>query len=239
MTACSCATGTPGPTAPRTTCSSVHRRRRLARRAGLGHQGLRRRHPLQAVRRRERVHLHARRPAVVFSARVAGQTEPWSTNFDLYRTNGLTGDGLHQPDRRQRRLGHRPGLLAGRPDPGLSRHGPPGLRGGPLRRSCCGTWPPARSARSPPTGTARPTACNGPRTAAPSTSPPATSVRPQLFAIDARNGAVVPITGEGHVSAFDQTPLGLRLRAGQPDPPARALSSRPSAVARCRAASPT
>jgi acylaminoacyl-peptidase len=31
--------------------------------------------------------------AIVFSARVAGKSEPWSTNFDLWRTNGLSGDG--------------------------------------------------------------------------------------------------------------------------------------------------
>ncbi|TAJ54421.1 MAG: S9 family peptidase, partial [Brevundimonas sp.] len=31
--------------------------------------------------------------SIVFSARLAGKTEPWSTNFDLWKTNGLTGDG--------------------------------------------------------------------------------------------------------------------------------------------------
>ncbi|MBU3971842.1 MAG: S9 family peptidase, partial [Alphaproteobacteria bacterium] len=34
--------------------------------------------------------------AIVFSARVAGQSEPWSTNFDLFRTNGLGGDGTFE-----------------------------------------------------------------------------------------------------------------------------------------------
>ncbi|HZV85498.1 MAG TPA: S9 family peptidase, partial [Brevundimonas sp.] len=34
--------------------------------------------------------------AVVFSARLAGKTEPWSTNFDLFRTNGLSGDGTFE-----------------------------------------------------------------------------------------------------------------------------------------------
>ena len=31
----------------------------------------------------------------------------------------------------------------------------------------------------------------------------------RLFAIDARNGSVMPLTGEGHVSAFGQTPSGF------------------------------
>jgi len=34
--------------------------------------------------------------SIVFSARLAGQSEPWSTNFDLYRTNGLSGDGAFE-----------------------------------------------------------------------------------------------------------------------------------------------
>src|SRR5690606_33117307 len=34
--------------------------------------------------------------ADVFAAREAGQSEPWSTNFDLYRTNGLSGDGAFE-----------------------------------------------------------------------------------------------------------------------------------------------
>ena len=34
--------------------------------------------------------------SIVFSARQAGQSEPWSTNFDLYRTNGLSGDGTFE-----------------------------------------------------------------------------------------------------------------------------------------------
>jgi acylaminoacyl-peptidase len=31
---------------------------------------------------------------VYYAARVAGMMEPWSTNFDLFRTNGLTGSGF-------------------------------------------------------------------------------------------------------------------------------------------------
>ena len=36
---------------------------------------------------------------------------------------------VREPDRRQRRLGHRPGVLARRPHPRVPRHGPAGLRG--------------------------------------------------------------------------------------------------------------
>ncbi|MDP2764460.1 MAG: S9 family peptidase, partial [Brevundimonas sp.] len=34
--------------------------------------------------------------SVVFAARVAGRSEPWSTNFDIFRTNGLSGDGAFE-----------------------------------------------------------------------------------------------------------------------------------------------
>ncbi|MDQ3124512.1 MAG: S9 family peptidase, partial [Pseudomonadota bacterium] len=34
--------------------------------------------------------------SIVFSARLAGQSEPWSTNFDIWRTHGLSGDGTFE-----------------------------------------------------------------------------------------------------------------------------------------------
>ncbi|AQR61031.1 peptidase S9 [Brevundimonas sp. LM2] len=146
--------------------------------------------------------------ALVFSARVAGQTEPWSTNFDLFKTNGLTGPGftnltddndawdtgpVFSPDGRTMayRAMARPGFEADR-------------------------W--QITLMDVATGAKRQIAANWDRSAdslqwsadgrtlyvvAGDTG------QTRLFAVDAANGAVVPITGEGHVSAVEQTPSGF------------------------------
>jgi acylaminoacyl-peptidase len=146
--------------------------------------------------------------AIVFSARVAGQTEPWSTNFDLFKTNGLTGEGftnltdendawdtgpVFSPDGRTLayRAMARPGFEADR-------------------------W--QIVLMDVATGAKRQVAANWDRSA--DTLQWSADGRnlyviagdvgqTKLFQIDAANGAVVPITGEGHVSAFEQTPSGF------------------------------
>ena len=147
--------------------------------------------------------------AVVFSARLAGQSEPWSTNFDLYRTNGLTGDGTFEnltddndawdtgpvfsPDGRTLayRAMARPGFEADKY---------------------------AVFLRDMDTGRVRQIAANWDRSADSlqwsrdgntlyATAGDVGQTR--IFAIDTRNGVVVPVTGPGHVSAFQQTPTGF------------------------------
>lgn len=147
--------------------------------------------------------------SVVFSARQAGQSEPWSTNFDIYRTNGLSGDGAFQnltddndawdtgpvfsPDGRTMawRAMARPGFEADKyaiflrdVDSGQTRQ-------------VAANWD--RSADilqwSRDGNTLYVTAADVGQT--------------RIFAIDARNGVVTPVTGPGHVSAFAQTPSGF------------------------------
>ncbi len=146
--------------------------------------------------------------AVVFSAREAGRTEPWSTDFDLYRTNGLTGDGftnltednpawdtgpVFSPDGRTLayRAMARPGFEADRWQIVLMD-----VATG-ARREIAADWDcSADSLQWSADGrTLYVTAGDVGQT--------------RLFSIDAARGAVVPITGPGHVSAFDQTPSGF------------------------------
>jgi acylaminoacyl-peptidase len=146
--------------------------------------------------------------AVVFSARVAGQSEPWSTNFDLFRTNGLAGEGftnltddneawdtgpVFSPDGRTLayRAMARPGFEADRWQITLMD-----VAMG-TKRQIAANWD--RSADSLQWSadgrTLYVTAGDTGQT--------------RLFAIAVANGAVVPITGEGHVSAVEQTPSGF------------------------------
>ncbi|WP_425991760.1 prolyl oligopeptidase family serine peptidase [Brevundimonas sp. TWP2-3-2] len=146
--------------------------------------------------------------AVVFSARVAGQTEPWSTNFDLFRTNGLTGGGftnltdgndawdtgpVFSPDGRTLawRAMARPGFEADR-------------------------W--QIVLMDVATGAKREVAANWDRSAdSLQWSADGRTLyvvagdvgQTRLFSIDVANGAVVPITGPGHVSAVELTPSGF------------------------------
>ena len=147
--------------------------------------------------------------AIVFSARLAGQTEPWSTNFDLWKTNGLTGDGtfanltednqawdtgpVFSPDGRTMayRAMARPGFEADKY---------------------------AIFLRDVESGQTRQIAANWDRSAdglqwsADGDTLYATAAdvgQTRLFAIDTRNGAVTPVTGPGHVSAFDLTSSGF------------------------------
>jgi len=147
--------------------------------------------------------------AIVFSARLAGQTEPWSTNFDLWKTHGLSGDGTFEnltddndawdtgpvfsPDGRTLayRAMARPGFEADKY---------------------------AIFLRDVATGSTRQIAANWDRSADGlqwsadgnmlyTTAGDVGQTR--LFSVDVRNGAVAPLTGPGHVSAFAQTPSGF------------------------------
>lgn len=146
--------------------------------------------------------------AVVFSAREAGNSEPWSTDFDLYRTNGLTGEGfvnltqdnpawdtgpVFSPDGRTLayRAMRRPGFEADR-------------------------W--QIVLMDVATGTRREIAADWDRSAdSLQWSADGRSLyvvagdigQTRMFSIDVARGSVVPITGPGHVSAFDQTRTGF------------------------------
>ena len=146
--------------------------------------------------------------SVVFSAREAGESEPWSTNFDLYQVavaqpgqlTNLTDDNdawdtgpVFSPDGRMMawRAMARPGFEADKYGIFL---------------------------RDMETGRIRQIAANWDRSADTlqwsrdgrtlyTTAGDVGQTR--IFAIDVTSGSVVPITGEGHVSAFQQTPSGF------------------------------
>ena len=146
--------------------------------------------------------------SLVFSARQAGNSEPWSTNFDLYQVavdapgqlTNLTDDNdawdtgpVFSPDGRALayRAMARPGFAADKF---------------------------AVFLRDVATGQTRQIAANWDRSAdtlqwsKDGTILYATAGdvgQTRLFAIDARNGVVTPLTGPGHVSAFAQTPAGF------------------------------
>ena len=67
--------------------------------------------------------------SVVFAARVAGDGEPWSTNFDLYLDARREAD---EPDRGQRGLGRSTRVLARRDPTRLAGDDAAGIRGRPL-----------------------------------------------------------------------------------------------------------
>lgn len=147
--------------------------------------------------------------AVVFSARLAGRSEPWSTNFDLYRTNGLTGDGTFEnltddndawdagpvfsPDGRTLayRAMARPGFESDKFAIVLRD-----VETGRLRQIAADWDRSAQTLQWSRDGNTLYTVAGD-------------VGQTRLFAVDARNGVVTPVTGEGHVSSFDQTPSGL------------------------------
>ncbi|MES2835065.1 MAG: S9 family peptidase [Pseudomonadota bacterium] len=145
---------------------------------------------------------------IVFSAREAGKSEPWSTNFDLYQVSvaapgqltNLTQDNLawdtgpvFSPDGRTMayRAMARPGFEADKFEIFLRD-----VETGQTRQ-IAGNWD--RSADSlawaPDGNTVYVTAGDVGQT--------------RVFGIDTRNGVVIPMTGEGHVSAVQTTPSGI------------------------------
>jgi acylaminoacyl-peptidase len=146
--------------------------------------------------------------ALVFSAREAGASEPWSTNFDLYQVavdapgqlTNLTDDNnawdtgpVFSPDGK---------TLAYR---AMARPGFEADKYGVFLRDVA-------------SGQVRQIAANWDRSADSlqwsrdgrslyATAGDVSQVK--VFQIDATNGSVIPLTGEGHVSAFAQTPSGF------------------------------
>ncbi|MBX9575481.1 MAG: S9 family peptidase [Caulobacteraceae bacterium] len=156
---------------------------------------------------------------IVFSARVAGKTEPWSTNFDLFRAD-LSGSGqftnltdandawdagpVFSPDGRTLayRAMARPGFEADR----LVVHLMDVATG--RTRALTADWDRSADALqwSPDGRTLYVTAGDVGQT--------------RLFGVDVRSGDVVPITGPGHVGAFDLTPTGFVFSRDALDSPA-------------------
>ena len=146
--------------------------------------------------------------SVVFSAREAGESEPWSTNFDLYQVavaqpgqlTNLTDDNdawdtgpVFSPDGRTMawRAMARPGFEADKYGIFLRE-----MQTGRIRQIAANWDRSADTLQWSRDGrTLYTTAGDVGQT--------------RIFAIDVTSGSVVPITGEGHVSAFQQTPSGF------------------------------
>ncbi|KQW86496.1 S9 family peptidase [Brevundimonas sp. Root1279] len=146
--------------------------------------------------------------SIVFSARHAGSSEPWSTNFDLYQVAvsapgqfaNLTDNNdawdtgpVFSPDGKTMayRAMARPGFEADKYSIFLRD-----AASGQVRQVAADWDRSADSLQWSKDGrTLYVTAGDVGQT--------------RLFSIDARNGNVVPITGEGHVSAFQQTASGF------------------------------
>jgi acylaminoacyl-peptidase len=145
---------------------------------------------------------------VLFTARLAGRTEPWSTNFDLWRTpvDGSRAPESITPDNPAwdaaptispdgRRLAwlamRRPGFEADR-----YRMMVRDIAGGPARE-IAPSWDrsPDHIRWSPDGRTLYATAGDIGQT--------------RLFAIDVASGRVSPLTGQGQVQSFDVGPGGL------------------------------
>jgi acylaminoacyl-peptidase len=147
--------------------------------------------------------------SIVFSARVAGQSEPWSTNFDLFRTNGLSGDGTFEnltvdneatdtgpvfsPDGRTLawRAMARPGFESDKYSVFLRD-----METGQVRQIAANWDRSAYSLQWSRDGNTLYTTAND-------------VGQNRLFAIDTRNGVVTPVTGPGYVTAVQQTPSGF------------------------------
>jgi len=147
--------------------------------------------------------------AIVFSAREAGSTEPWSTDFDLWLTDGLgdSGDFTNLTD-------SNPAWDAGpvfSPDGrtlayrAMSR---PGFEADKF----------AIMLRDMETGQVRQIAANWDRSASSLAWGPDGNTlyvtaqdtgHYRMFAVDTRNGAVIPFTGEGSVASSSLTPSGI------------------------------
>ncbi|MFA7264134.1 MAG: S9 family peptidase [Caulobacter sp.] len=160
---------------------------------------------------------------VVFSARLAGKTEAWSTNFDIY---GAPADGsgqltnyseankawdtgaVYSPDGRfvAYRSMKRPGFEADRWQIGIHDE----TTG--KDRELAPDWDRSADAIAwaPDGRTIYATAQDVGQT--------------RLFAIDVKTGKVTPLTGAGHVSGFDVGPKGIVYAQDDLDSPAQLFS---------------
>ncbi|CAN5118087.1 S9 family peptidase [soil metagenome] len=145
---------------------------------------------------------------IVFSAREAGKSEPWSTNFDLYQV------AIAQPGQFANLTDDNDAWDTG---PVFSPDGAT-LAYRAMARPGFEADKYAIFLRDVATGSVRQIAANWDRSAdglqwsadGRTLYTTAGDVgQSRLFAIDATGGMVVPITGPGHVSAFVQTPSGF------------------------------
>jgi len=148
--------------------------------------------------------------SIVFSTRLAGKSEPWSTNFDLYQVS------VDAPGQLTNLTEANPAWDTG---PVFSPDGQT-LAYRAMERAGFEADKYSIFLRDVSTGQTRQIAANWDRSAdSLQWSKDGNSLfvtagdvgNTKLFQIDARNGSVVPLTGEGHVGAVQQTDSGFVL----------------------------
>lgn len=148
--------------------------------------------------------------SIVFSARLAGKSEPWSTNFDLYQVS------VDAPGQLTNLTEANPAWDTG---PVFSPDGQT-LAYRAMERAGFEADKYSIFLRDVSTGQTRQIAANWDRSAdSLQWSKDGNSLfvtagdvgNTKLFQIDARNGSVIPLTGEGHVGAVQQTDSGFVL----------------------------
>ena len=175
---------------------------------------------------------------VVFSARVAGRDEPWSTNFDLYEAPSDGRAAPREPDPRQSRLGHAAGVPAQR-RPCLARDEAARLRSRPLRDHGFARRQPRAKWRRNWDRLGR-ASRRGTRTAARCWPPPATSGRTRCSRSMSSSGARHAALGPRARSAITRRGAQGRGRGlARPRHPARSLSTRGRRRAPRRLTTPT
>ena len=149
--------------------------------------------------------------SVVFSAKVAGKSEPWTTNYDLWKIATLTGSAAPQnttetntawdagpvyaPGGRLMayRAMKRPGFEADRYQIMIREEGAGGFKDRPLAPG----WDRSADAIAWSADAKTIYALAG------------DIGQTRIFAIDVQTGKVTPVTGPGHVSAFDVNAKGV------------------------------
>jgi len=149
--------------------------------------------------------------SVVFSAKVAGKSEPWTTNYDLWKIAGLTGNAAPQNTTQQNtawdagpvyapggklmayRAMKRPGFEADRYQIMLREEDAGGFKDRPLAAN----WDRSADAIAWSADAKTLYALAG------------DIGQTRVFAIDVQTGKVTPVTGPGHVSAFDVNAKGI------------------------------
>ncbi len=149
--------------------------------------------------------------SVVFSAKVAGKSEPWTTNYDLWKVAALTGSAAPQNTTENNtawdagpvyapggrlmayRAMKRPGFEADRYQIMIREEDAGGLKDRPLAPG----WDRSADAIAWSADAKTIYALAG------------DIGQTRIFAIDVQTGKVTPVTGPGHVSAFDVSARGI------------------------------
>ena len=165
---------------------------------------------------------------VYFSAREAGTTEPWSTNFDIYSVP-VSGGALTNITADNKGWDASPRMSPDGKTLAYKAMKRPGFEADRF----------AIQLRDVATGTVRPLAPSWDRSAddmewsADGKSLLVTAAdvgSTRLFRIDVKSGMVTPLSGSGHIDGFTETPTGFIFLKSALNSPSQLYASKPNAV---------